>query len=251
MVETVTRDGAEISLYVHVPFCRHRCGYCNFSLVAGKDHLIDRFLNSIAAEVDRIDHVDGPIAVSTIFIGGGTPSHLSSSQFKRLIEILKTKFSWTASAEFTAECNPTDLSAEKCETFKEVGVNRLSLGIQSFADSKLEFLQRDHRIRQITESISLARTVTDNISFDLIFATPEESISDWTHELDTAIEFEPQHLSTYELTIEKGTQFWNREHHGLLVVPDEQRRLDLYLTCLLYTSPSPRDQRGSRMPSSA
>ncbi len=229
------RSGRERSLYVHVPFCRHRCGYCNFSLVAGREYLIDRYLHAIQIEVDQldVDQIKSDLHVSTVFLGGGTPSHLSPSQLQRLVSTLRSRFSWDANdVEFSIECNPEDFDEEKRDAFAELEINRISFGIQSFSDSKLKLLERGHNAWDIKRSTKLALSMTKNISFDLIFAVSDESWPNWKQDLQTAIELGPAHISTYELTIEKGTAFWNRHQQHQLVVPNEEQRLEMYLSTI-------------------
>ena len=123
------------SLYVHVPFCRHRCGYCNFSLVAGRDHLIDRYLKAVEWEAQQIDNSP---EIATVFLGGGTPSHLSRPHLEKLNAILRNRFDWGPNVEFSIECNPSDLDFQKRDVLRDIGINRISFGIQSFDDTKLD-----------------------------------------------------------------------------------------------------------------
>ena len=217
------------SLYVHIPFCRNRCGYCNFTLVAGRDDLVDRFLDALGVEVGWID---GRHVVKTVFLGGGTPSHLTAPQLRRVFDIIHSRFDLAANAEITIECNPNDMSESLGEAMSDCGVNRISFGVQSFRQLKLKFLERTHTCDDIATAVSIAQAVTNNISFDLIFATENESLDQWTDDLNSAIELNPNHLSTYELTIEKGTQFWNRHFKRQLSVPDEDARADQYLATI-------------------
>ncbi len=213
------------SLYIHVPFCRHRCGYCNFTLVAGRDHLIERYLAAMAIEIGWLSH--RPV-ISTLFLGGGTPSHLSSSQIRRLFDILDGGFVRGSDMEVSMECNPNDMNDERANALRECGVNRISFGVQSFNPDKLHVLERDHVPADISAAVDCARHITDNISLDLIFAAPGESVDLWRRDLQTALGLSPSHLSTYELTIEKGTQFWNRRQRGSLDVPDEDLRAEMF-----------------------
>ena len=213
------------ALYLHVPFCRHRCGYCNFTLIAGRDDLVDRYLSALEREMD-----DWPRAIQldTLFLGGGTPSHLSPTQLRRLGKIIRDRFELSPSLEFTAECNPNDLQPDTVEALCQIGVNRLSLGIQSFDDRKLNFLERTHQRSDAIDAIRSARQAINNLSIDLIFACPGESRSDWEADLETALAQQPDHLSVYELTYEKGTRFWNRLNRGELQQLDEDLRAALY-----------------------
>ncbi len=213
------------SVYVHVPFCRHRCGYCNFALVAGRDHLIDPFLDAVEAEAKSLPKT---FEIDTLFLGGGTPSHLSQKQLARLGEILFSRFSLAHGAEVSAECNPSDISKSLLNSLVSIGVNRISLGVQSFNSEKLNVLQRDHNGEVAKRAFSLAMEKIGNVSMDLIFAAPDETVPQWEQDLETAIALKPSHLSTYELTWEKGTTFWNRKQRGELDSSNENLRVDMY-----------------------
>ena len=213
------------SLYIHIPFCRHRCGYCNFTLVAGRDHLIERFLQALQTEISWLGE---SFELDTVFFGGGTPSHLSPTHLERLSNIISSRFSLAHGAEVTAECNPNDLDHDRGEALAKLGVNRISLGVQSLRPKKLELLERDHNVVDIENAIGLARSFCSSVSIDLIFAAPSETLSQWETDLDQAIALAPDHLSTYELTYEKGTQFWNRLNRGQLSQADEELRAQMY-----------------------
>lgn len=212
------------SAYVHIPFCRHRCGYCNFSLVANRDYLIDRYLDALEIELSWLPE---RYALDTLFLGGGTPTHLNPTQLERLFSILAKQFDFST-AEITSEANPSDLTAEKVGVLAELGVNRFSLGVQSFSESKLKFLERDHNAETIQRAVETIKQHVDNFSLDLIFATQDETLAQWQNDLDQSIALQPNHLSTYELTIEKGTQFWNRKQAGQKVQSHEDSRAAMY-----------------------
>lgn len=212
------------SVYIHIPFCRHRCGYCNFALVADRDYLIDRFLAALKLELNSWP---GKIELQTLFLGGGTPTHLSREQLQQLFEMLGEHFDFS-DAEVTSEANPSDLTPSKIDTLFELGVNRISLGVQSFRAAKLKQLERDHHAEVVEEVVAELKKYTDNISFDLIFATMGETPKMWQDDLQHAISLGPKHLSTYELTIEMGTAFWKQEKLGQLVQTDENLRADMY-----------------------
>ena len=213
------------SVYIHIPFCRHRCGYCNFSVVANRDYLVDRFLNALEQEISWLDR---NFDIDTLFLGGGTPSHLSAANLKRLKTILESRFTLNPNAEVTAECNPNDLDEIKAASLQAFGVNRISLGVQSLRPEKLAKLERDHSPRDVARAVELARQFTKSVSMDLIFAAPTETISQWENDLRSALELAPNHLSTYELTYEKGTSFWNRLTQGELQISNEEIRADMY-----------------------
>ncbi|MCA9224162.1 MAG: radical SAM family heme chaperone HemW [Planctomycetales bacterium] len=215
--------------YVHVPFCRHRCGYCNFTLIAGRDDLIEGYLKAIERELSQLG---APQPVDTLFLGGGTPTHLAPRQLAELLTIVLRWHPLAADAEFSVEGNPCDLTTDLVETLAEVGVNRLSLGVQSFRDPKLTTLERDHRADDIARAVEQARTRIQNVALDLIFATPGETVDQWRDDLESALAVQPNHLSTYGLTWEKGTSYWARLHRSELRPVPEEDELAMYLAAI-------------------
>ena len=220
--------------YIHVPFCRHRCGYCNFTLVAGRDDLVESYLEALELELSGQLH--GQVSVDTIFLGGGTPSHLSPSHTRQLLDIIAKWFELApcgelasgirSSGEFSCEANPLDCSEEKLQLLASYGVNRISLGGQSFSDQKLRFLERDHRGADLGRSIDRCLDRFPNVSLDLIFAGPGESLTEWQADYKRAMDSGVQHLSTYGLTIEPGAAFYGRQLRGRLTEqPDEMQYL--------------------------
>jgi oxygen-independent coproporphyrinogen-3 oxidase len=207
------------SAYIHVPFCRHRCGYCNFTLVAGRDDLIGAFLQALAAELAALQT---PHAVDTIALGGGTPTHLPPAELTRLLELVRRWFVLAPGGEFTVEANPADLTEERCDLLAAAGVSRLSLGVQSFSPRKLALLERDHTADEVAIAVARARRVARSVSLDLIFGVPGETTAEWSADLDAALALAPDHLSCYGLTFEKGAPFWSRRERGeLTALPEE------------------------------
>lgn len=154
--------------YIHVPFCRHRCGYCNFTLIAGRDDLMQRFHQALSLELASLQH---PREVDTLFLGGGTPTHLPPSQLAELLSLVKHWFPLAAGYEFSIEANPLDLTPERCAVLADAGISRISLGVQSFDTSKLSALERDHRAADIEVAVARAKQVATSVSIDLIFGT--------------------------------------------------------------------------------
>ncbi|HEX5442331.1 MAG TPA: radical SAM protein, partial [Pirellulales bacterium] len=182
--------------YIHVPFCAHRCGYCNFTLIAGRDDLIERYLAALRQELVWLE---SPRAVYTLFIGGGTPTHLPPAALDRLCELVLEWFRPAAGGEITVEANPAGLDADRLDVLAAHGVTRLSLGAQSFHPAKLKSLERDHAPADINAAVELARTRLASVSLDLIFAAPGETLADWQADLESALRLQPDHLSTYGL----------------------------------------------------
>lgn len=211
--------------YIHVPFCRHRCGYCNFTLIAGRDDLMQRYLDALARELALLAT---PQEVDTLFFGGGTPTHLPPKDLKRLLSLAKEWFPLAKDYELSVEANPLDLTPERCEVLKEAGINRISLGVQSFHAEKLSLLERDHRSADITLAVKRAQEVARSVSIDLIFGVPGETLSSWQEDLRRGIELGVTHVSTYGLTFERGTQFWTRQQRGELTAVAEGLEATLY-----------------------
>lgn len=213
------------SAYFHVPFCQHRCGYCDFTLVAQKDHLIEAYLEAMAEQTSELGE---GIELSTLFLGGGTPTHLSIDQLTRLFEIIFSHFQLADDYEFSIEANPLNLTTEKIDFLKQSGVNRVSLGVQSFDSDILTFLERDHKPDEIFEIVTSLQSRISNTSLDLIFAVPGQSLDGWKQTLRDAVQLNIPHISTYGLTIEKGTSFWSREQAGLFHLPQDELAGDMY-----------------------
>jgi oxygen-independent coproporphyrinogen-3 oxidase len=210
--------------YLHVPFCRHRCGYCNFTLVAGRDDLIGAYLDAIERELAALG---GPHEVQTLFFGGGTPTHLPPDDLARLLAIARRTLPLAHGGELSMEANPIDLSPERTAVLGEAGVTRVSLGAQSFDSGKLALLERDHDAGQIERALTLAHTFANSVSLDLIFAAPGETVANWQRDLVRAVALAPDHISTYGLTFEKGTAFWRRRDRGELpqAAEDDERAM--------------------------
>lgn len=223
------------SVYVHIPFCDHRCGYCNFSLITGRDDLVEPFLEALNVELgQQTRDYPTPIPIRTLFLGGGTPTYLNPAQRERLRDQLSAFFCWQdpQDFEFSLESNPNDLCAEAVEHWRQLGVNRFSLGVQSFQDKKLQRLQRTHRRSHVLDAADLVRGSGADLSLDLIFASPGETQAEWEADLRQAIDCHPAHVSTYQLTFEKGTQFWNLRQRGQLVETEDDRCLTMYRTAI-------------------
>jgi oxygen-independent coproporphyrinogen-3 oxidase len=215
--------------YIHIPFCVHRCGYCNFTVVAGRDDLIEPLLAALATELSWLN---APREVDTLYFGGGTPTYLAPEPLRRLCDLVLKWHPLAAGYEWTVEANPGDLDAQRLAVLADCGVNRLSLGSQSFHARKLNLLERDHTATDIERAVALSRQAGMAVSLDLIFGVPGETLEDWQADLQQALALAPEHVSTYGLTFEQGTQFWNRRQHGELASIDEELERDMYLAAI-------------------
>ncbi len=211
--------------YVHVPFCAHHCGYCDFAVAAGRDHLIDRYLDALAAELAQLQT---PQPVCTLFLGGGTPTHLVPRQLERLLGIVLRWLPLQVGGEFSVESNPDSLTAEKVAVLADHGVNRVSLGAQSFHPHLLAVLERIHSPDEVSRAVERIRARITRVSLDLIFGVPGQSESEWLVDLGRALKLAPDHMSTYGLTYEKGTRLWKQRQRGQLVPLAEEAERELY-----------------------
>lgn len=210
-----------LGVYLHLPFCRAKCGYCDFASVAGRDNQIDSTLDALDCEMSSYES----LSVQTLYIGGGTPSVLIPDQIRRLFQILSRHFDLTALTEATVEANPESLEADRLRAFKEGGINRLSVGLQSSHNRLLEVLGRLHTAEVFRDRFQMARDLgLDNINIDLIYGIPGQTQADWRASLEEVVRLQPEHISAYALKIEEGTPFKDR---GLTL--DEDDQADMYL----------------------
>ncbi|QDU92701.1 radical SAM family heme chaperone HemW [Lignipirellula cremea] len=215
--------------YVHAPFCRHRCGYCNFTVIAGRDDLFARYLAALTLELERLPDDS---EVDTLFFGGGTPTHFDPAVLEELLRLVQARLPLAPGGELSVEANPIDLTPEKTELLARHGVNRISMGMQSFNARKLAVLERDHRADDIFQAYERVRATTRSISLDLIFAAPGETLADWQADLRQAIALQPDHISTYGLTYEQGAAFWGRRERGELASAEEELEALMYEAAL-------------------
>ena len=210
------------AVYFHVPFCLHRCGYCDFTLVADRDELIPAWLEALSNELATQHQV---CQVDTIFVGGGTPTHLPPADLDSFLQLVRRYFSLNPGGEFSVEANPDGLDSARLDVLTRYGVNRLSLGLQSFDDAVLKTLERQHTTGDAIDCIHRCRDAVPNLSIDLIFGVPGQSHDCWDATLQQAVQLPVTHISTYGLTFETGTDFTRRLRQGTLTsLPDETER---------------------------
>jgi oxygen-independent coproporphyrinogen III oxidase len=208
-------------IYIHVPFCKQACHYCDFHFSTNLEKQND-MVEAIAAELVLRKEYISNTPVKTIYLGGGTPSLLSFGQLEKLLTAVFRNFSVQADAEITLEANPDDLTLENLIAFKKTGINRLSIGIQSFDNHVLQFLNRVHDSNTAISTFNQAREIGfENISIDLIYAIPNQSDSTWRNNIQQAIDLQPEHISSYSLTIEEKTVFGRWHQKGKLKIVDE------------------------------
>jgi oxygen-independent coproporphyrinogen-3 oxidase len=212
--------------YVHVPFCAHKCGYCDFASLAGVDHLADRYLAALELEIQSA--LVEPQEVDTIFIGGGTPTRLDARQLSRLVAIVNRWFVLAPGGEWTVEANPGTIDAEKADVMASAGVNRVSLGAQTFQPDLLRVLERNHGRAEVEQALDLVRPRFERWSLDLIFGVPGSTIDSWQADLEIGLGFGPTHLSCYGLVFEKGTALWDQRQSGHVQPVDEETERTMY-----------------------
>ena len=194
-------------IYIHIPFCKSKCIYCDFYSVTGQDDKIENFINALIHEIAFCQVDTTKWTFDTIFIGGGTPSLLNVSQMEKIISALNNKYDLSEIKEFTIEANPGEAPKEKLKEFYLLGINRLSIGVQSFKAELLQFLSRIHSAEDVFRTFQSARdTGFENINCDLIYNIPGQSVDDWQSDLDILVDLNPEHISAYSLTVEQNTK---------------------------------------------
>jgi len=219
------------ALYIHIPFCEQRCSYCDFYTVANRKNAIPGYVEALLKEIEvqAESELWKRQQFSTVFFGGGTPSLLTADQLASILTAVRSRFRFIKSPEVSIEMNPGTANSEKLGEFHGAGINRLSIGAQSFFDDELQQVERIHTAHDIDKTVVSARKAGfQNLSLDLIFALPGQRPSRWKQNLEHAIALEPEHLSTYNLTIEKGTPLHRKVQEGTIKKATEWRERALY-----------------------
>jgi len=223
------------SLYLHVPFCKRKCDYCDFPSYAGKENLIPEYLEALKAELGYYSSVYDKPSIGTIYVGGGTPTLLSEDQISSLFEAIRKDFDVLPGSEITSEANPGTVTKEKLRALMNCGANRISLGAQTFNNDLLKKLGRIHLEHEITEAFGLIREAGfKNVNLDLIFALPGGSLKDWQGSLVKTVKLNPEHISTYNLQIEEGTPLYIEKLEGALLLPGEEDELKMYQIAIAF-----------------
>ncbi len=218
------------SLYIHIPFCRSRCGYCDFNTYAGMEHYIDAYVAALCQEIEWVANSMGePLPVHTVYFGGGTPSLLSAHQLEKILDLIHKKFQVSDNLEASLEANPGTVSYQYFKDLRSMGINRLSLGMQSAIPEELQLLERQHDTTDVISAVKWARQAGfDNINLDLIFGLPGQSIEAWQSSVNFALKINPKHLSLYALTIEAGTPLHGWVNRGLIGDVEPDLAADMY-----------------------
>ena len=228
----------DIGIYVHIPFCKHKCYYCDFSSYANKEYLVERYINVLIKEIidvatgNKLDYENGEddlFKVNTIYIGGGTPSFIESRYIVSIINTIKTYFKIRENAEITLEANPGTVSKEKLQDYFNAGINRLSIGLQSTNDNLLKKIGRIHTYKDFLNTYKLARKIGfKNINADLMIGLPKQTIEDVEKAVNDLIKLGLEHISVYSLILEEGTVLEEQIRSGKLKLPEDEKEREMY-----------------------
>jgi oxygen-independent coproporphyrinogen-3 oxidase len=215
-------------IYIHIPFCKKRCTYCDFYTEVAPQ-LIPKLIDTIVKELTIRRNYLKNATIQTIYFGGGTPSILNHDQFSRIFEVIYNLYKVTEDAEITFEANPDDLTIDFLSSLQSLPFNRISIGIQSFDDSDLKRINRRHTSKQAIEAIQNAKNSGfKNISIDLIYGLPFQTLEAWEKQLETAFSLEVQHISSYGLTYEEGTELWKQRENGTIKAIEDEILIKMY-----------------------
>ena len=217
-------------IYIHIPFCAIKCMYCDFYSIADRENSIPKFIEAITQEIEQCEIDVSDWTFDTIFIGGGTPSLLEANSIELLLSRLHDKYDLANIKEITIEANPGEAPKDRLKAFKEMGINRISIGVQSFQPDILKFLTRIHDQSQIFETYDNARNAGfENINCDLIYSIPGQTWTDWSEDLNTINTMNPEHISAYTLTAEKGTELFSMISQNAITMPNKGQESNWFL----------------------
>ena len=217
-----------LGIYIHIPFCASKCGYCDFYSLAGCAYLMEDYQEALMEHLDESAHSIQNYEVDTIYFGGGTPSYYGADRLVQILDVLKLNGNVRLDAEITVECNPDSISPTALKLLREEGVNRLSIGVQATDNNLLKLIGRRHSFQQAQKAYKDARAAGfDNISVDLMYGLPSQTRRDWADTLAQIVELHPEHISAYALKLEPGTPMY-KEYKGSPILPDDDEQADMY-----------------------
>ena len=217
------------SLYFHIPFCAHRCAYCDFNTYARQVDSIPAYVEALRNEIKAVGKSTSRLSVGTIFFGGGTPSLLTAEQYRDIFQSIHAYFDVSTKAEISLEANPGTVSAEYLRELRALGFNRISYGVQSANPEELHMLERIHSYSDVVDAVRWSRRAGfDNLNLDLIYGLPEQTLERWQHTVKLSLGLHPEHISAYALTLEHGTPFGRWAAKGLLPIPDPDLAAEQY-----------------------
>ncbi len=222
-----------LAIYLHIPYCLHKCGYCDFNSHPENAKEASHYVDALLKELEFYSETLKKYTVPTVFMGGGTPTILPPAQLKEILDKVRQNFNLTPDCEITIEANPATIKLQTLQEIREAGYNRISIGVQSFDEKELQLLERVHNEEEIHTTVKRARSAKfDNLSMDLMFALPDQTLEKWQSHLKQAIAKNPDHLSTYNLTIEPATAFFKLHEKGKICLPHEDKQLEMYETTI-------------------
>tara|TARA_B100001173_G_scaffold92628_1_gene80135 strand:- start:1418 stop:2548 length:1131 start_codon:yes stop_codon:yes gene_type:complete len=217
-------------IYIHIPFCAIKCMYCDFYSITNRENSIPQYIDALKKEITECKIAVSDWIIDTIFIGGGTPSLIREEYISEILSCLDKKYDLSNIKEITLEANPGEAPKGRLKSLRKMGINRISIGVQSFKSETLKFLTRIHNRNQIFETFDNARSVGfDNINCDLIYSIPGQSWSDWKNDLDTMIKLEPEHISAYILTAERDTKLFSLIAKDKISMPASEQESDWFI----------------------
>ena len=217
----------KLGIYIHIPFCRSKCDYCDFYSLAGREDQMDRYQKALLAHLKETAPLAQGYPVDSIYFGGGTPSYYGAKRIKELLAHLSKLFQVEKDAEITVECNPDSVDLKSLRILRKAGVNRLSMGMQSAQEAELRAIHRIHTPQQTNQAVEAARKAKfTNLSLDLIYGLPGQTMESWKATVEHALSLIPQHLSCYGLKVEEGTRLW--EYKDCANLPDDDAQADMY-----------------------
>tara|TARA_Y100001936_G_scaffold229029_1_gene250785 strand:- start:37941 stop:39146 length:1206 start_codon:yes stop_codon:yes gene_type:complete len=223
------RNNESLGIYIHIPFCQTKCFYCDFNTYTKIEDQIDEYISCVISEINIWGEILGKSSIRSIFFGGGTPSYIDSKYIKIILDSIHENFYVDKNIEVTLETNPNDVSKNKFIDLISIGINRISMGVQSFDDSLLRMLGRRHDSKEAESSYkTLRETGFDNLSIDLMYGLPYQSIQSWENTLDKSIYLKPNHISLYSLQVENGTPLKSKINSGAYEKPDDDKAAEMY-----------------------
>ena len=219
----------KLGIYIHIPFCRSKCDYCDFYSLAGREERMDDYQKALITHIKEASPQARGWQVDTVYFGGGTPSFYGEKRLRELLRLIAKRFDLAKDAEITVECNPDSVDLKMLQALRKAGVNRLSLGVQSACDQELQNLHRPHTFEQAVQAVTMARQAKfQNLSLDLIYGLPGQTMEGWQNTVEQILALKPEHLSCYGLKVEAGTPLDYRVSRGERL-PDDDQQADMYL----------------------
>lgn len=223
----MTISRTPVGLYLHFPFCAKRCSYCDFATQIGTPATQARYLDALIKEMGF--YAQDPLTVDTVYLGGGTPSLMGPEELRRVMQAVHTHFQLAPGTEISMECNPSSVTSDKLRAFRQLGINRISFGVQTFDETLLPTIDRLHTAGDAERAIQWAGEAGfEHLNLDLMYGLPGQTLSSWEATLDRALALPVDHLSMYALTVEEGTPMYRQVERGLRDVPDDERVVEMY-----------------------